>query len=138
MDVRFNRETLTERILAVAALKEKIHVSCKDAIMFLKKQLPPGRGRDKVFVYLDPPYVNNGQRLYLNAYEPKNHSQLAHYLKEQNVLTWIVSYDDSELVRGLYSDHNIKQLPLRYSLQNKRAASELVISPHYVSTGTCQ
>jgi DNA adenine methylase len=130
MDVRFNREALAERILNLARMKNRIHVSCKDAIVFLKTRLPHGRGREKVFVYLDPPYVNNGQRLYLNAYEPDDHARLARYLSAQNTLAWIMSYDDSDLVRGLYSEHKIKLMPIRYTLQQKRSARELIVAPH--------
>ncbi|MDQ2733003.1 MAG: DNA adenine methylase, partial [Armatimonadota bacterium] len=53
MNVRFNREALSERILALARVKNRIHVSCRDSIMFLKASLPRGRGRNRVFVYLD-------------------------------------------------------------------------------------
>lgn len=133
MDVRFNRDALAERILTIARMKNCIHVSCEDAILFLKSTLPHGRGRNRVFVYLDPPYVNNGQRLYLNAYKPDDHAELAHYLNEQNVLSWVVSYDDSELVRELYSRHKMSLLPIRYSLQQKRSAYELIIAPHQLS-----
>lgn len=130
MDVRFNRDALAERILTLAHMKNRIHVSCKDAVTFLKGNLPRGRGRDRVFVYLDPPYVNNGQRLYLNAYKPEDHAQLAHYLEAQNALAWIMSYDDSDLVRELYAGYKIKLMPIRYTLQEKRSAQELIIAPH--------
>ena len=133
MDVRFNRDALAERILALARMKNLIHVSCEDAITFLKSNLPRGRGRDRVFVYLDPPYVNNGHRLYMNAYKPEDHAQLAHYLDAQNALPWIMSYDDSDLVRELYAGYNIKVMPIRYTLQEKRSARELIISPHRLS-----
>lgn len=133
MDVRFNREALTERILNMARLRNSIHISCEDAIIFLKNSLPRGRGRDRVFVYLDPPYVNNGQRLYLNAYKPEDHAQLARYLGAQNALAWIMSYDDSDLVRGLYVEYKIKLMPIRYTLQEKRSARELIIAPHHLA-----
>ncbi|MBS1767712.1 MAG: DNA adenine methylase [Acidobacteria bacterium] len=133
MDVRFNRETLAERILTIARMKPQIHISCEDAIDFLKAGLPRGHRRERVFVYLDPPYVHKGQRLYLNAYMPKDHAKLAHYLEVQSSLPWIMSYDDSELVRELYSDQKISLMPIRYSLQSKRTASELIIAPHHLS-----
>lgn len=133
MDVRFNREALAERILTLARMKNRIHVSCEDAIIFLKGNLPRGRGRNRVFVYLDPPYVHNGQRLYLNAYKPKDHAQLARYLDAQNALAWIMSYDDSDLVRGLYPRQQIALMPIRYTLQEKRAVRELIIAPPRLS-----
>jgi len=133
MDVRFNRDGLTERILLIGKNKDCIHVSGEDAIVFLKRKLPGGKGRKRVFVYLDPPYVNNGQRLYLNAYGPDDHVLLAEYLNGQNILAWLMSYDDNELVRKLYARYRMSLLPIRYSLQQKRVDRELIIAPRDVS-----
>jgi DNA adenine methylase len=129
LGVRFNREPLVKRIKVLAALKDKIHVSRLDAIDFLKRMLPRGDKRSRVFVYLDPPYVNKGQRLYLNAYEQKDHTALAGYLRRQSTLPWIMSYDDTPLVRRLYAELNLAPLPIQYSLQQKRSATELIIAP---------
>lgn len=133
LDVRFNRATLAERILRLRQLKDIVHLSCEDAVAFLKRALPRGRRRSGVFVYLDPPYVDNGQRLYLNAYRPEDHAQLAHYLNLQTSLPWIVSYDNSALVKKLYDRHNIALMPIRYTLQEKRAAKELIICPRHLA-----
>jgi DNA adenine methylase len=136
LDVRFNREALAERFLRLKQYRKQIHVSRKDAIVFLRSELPRGRGRDRVFVYLDPPYVNNGQRLYLNAYEAGDHRSLAEYLGAQKMLPWVMSYDDSELVRSLYKAYSVVALPIRYTLQAKRDAHELVIAPDNVAIPT--
>lgn len=133
MSVRFNRDSLAERIISLASMKDRIHISCNDAVTFLKGSLPQGLGRRRVFVYLDPPYVNNGRRLYLNAYKPKDHAKLAAYIDQQKKLPWIMSYDDTDLVRELYSAHNIASMPIPYSLQHKRFARELIIAPGHVS-----
>lgn len=129
MDVRFHRAELAERILQLARSKDVIHVSNFDAIEFLKANLPRGRGRDRTFVYLDPPYVIKGQRLYMNAYNASDHVALSRYMDKQNALHWLMSYDDSNLVRLLYKSHKIFHLPIRYTLQEKRSASELIIAP---------
>lgn len=129
LDARFSREELAQRIRRVGAKRDQIRLYGKDAIDFLKCSLPSGRARRKVFVYLDPPYVNNGQRLYLNAYQHGDHGDIARYLSDQKVLPWLISYDDAELIRGLYKQHRIFKLPIRYSLQEKKSASELIISP---------
>lgn len=129
LDARFSRDALAQRIRQVGAKRNHIHLSGKDAIEFLKSSLPSGLARRKVFVYLDPPYVNNGQRLYLNAYKPEDHSEIARYLSAQKILPWLMSYDDSDLIRGLYHKQNLFKLPIRYSLQEKKSASELIISP---------
>lgn len=129
LDVRFNREELASRVRVLGALRDRIVVTGLDAIEFLKRCLPAGRGRTKAFVYADPPYVAKGQKLYLNAYGPEDHRQLASYLGRQNALSWLVSYDDAPLIRRLYAKHQIDLLPIRYSLQNKRSAQELLIAP---------
>ena len=133
LDARFDRDTLAERILKLKYMKKNIQISCHDAIVFLKKSLPRGGGRKHVFAYLDPPYVNNGQRLYLNAYKEEDHTLLARYLNTQRTLPWIVSYDDSNLVRKLYARHNVALMPIRYTLQKKRTEKELIISPYHLA-----
>jgi len=134
LDVRFNRSSLAQRVFELNRLRESISISCQDAIKFLKTKLPRGNDRQRVFVYLDPPYVNKGQRLYLNAYKASDHAELARYLKAQGTLPWIMSYDDSPLVRRLYSSCKVALIPINYSLQVKRSAHELIIAPKRLAT----
>lgn len=133
MGVRFNREALAERVLSLGGHRRHIKVFNEDAVAFLKSYLPKGRGRDRVFVYLDPPYVSNGRRLYLNAYEPEDHNALAKYIRTQKKLPWIMSYDDSSLVRDLYGKCKMALLPIRYTLQVKHSAQELIIAPDNIA-----
>lgn len=132
MDVRFSREPLAQRILEIAKFKDSIAITNMDAIEFLKAKLPRGTGRRNVFVYLDPPYVVKGQRLYLNAYREEDHDHVANYINRQKKLPWVMSYDDSELIRDLYDANRIYDLPIQYSLQKKRSANELIIAPWHL------
>ena len=136
LNVRFNRETLAERVLNLERLSERIHVTGLDAIRFLSEKIPQGAKRRNVLVYLDPPYVKKGQRLYLNAYEKKDHALLSKYLLRQKMLPWIMSYDDNKLVRALYTDCKQSLLPIRYTLQKKRKSHELIIAPNMVMLPT--
>jgi DNA adenine methylase len=133
IDVRFNRVALIERILFVKKLHNKIRLSQKDALKFLKTTLPQGKKRGTVFVYLDPPYVNNSERLYFNSYDINDHKSIAKYLNSQRSLRWILSYDDNELIRQLYYSQKVFILPIKYALQQKRNAYELIISPNNIS-----
>lgn len=132
LDVRFNKQSLANRISKVASYADQIEVKNMDALTFLKTSVPRGRARSKVFVYLDPPYVVNGKKLYMNSYEPKDHKRVAQYLDEQKVLPWVLSYDDTDLVRSLYSKHFVTDMPINYSLNQKRKANELFIAPNHV------
>ena len=132
LDVRFTKSALAERGLEIAKLRDAISVCNDDAVLFLKKRLPNGRGRKRAFVYLDPPYVIKGQRLYMNAYEPGDHGEIARYIGGQKILPWVMSYDNADLVRSLYKRQQVGFLPINYSLQEKRSANELIIAPHHV------
>lgn len=130
LDVRFNRETLANRIRQIGAHKDAISISSSDALEFLATSLPRGSARSKVFVYLDPPYVEQARRLYLNAYGKQDHADVAKYLARQKTLPWVMSYDDCELVRSLYIQGNlVAHIPVKYSLNKKRVSNELLISP---------
>ncbi len=128
LDVRFNREKLAERIITIAMMKNYINVYNEDAIKFLKQQLPKGRGRSGAFAYLDPPYVNKADKLYMNIYNEKDHRAIARYLLQQKKLHWVLSYDDTPLIQEIYNGQKICRQSLRYSLQSKRIAKELIIS----------
>lgn len=133
LDVRFSREGLAERLLTLSRLRSRIQLHNLDAIDFLKQHLPRGSERGGVFVYLDPPYVNKARRLYLNAYEARDHTGIARYLGRQQQLPWLLSYDDTPLVQALYANQQVQMMPLKYSLQKKRSARELIIAPLHLA-----
>ena len=132
LDARFNRDALARRVLAVARRRDRIRVENMDARAFLVRHLPRGRGRSRVFAYLDPPYYANGRRLYLNAFDDADHKALAAYLKRQRSLRWLMSYDDTPFIRKLYGPCVVSGLALQYSLQRKSRAQELLLAPSYV------
>lgn len=134
LDVRFTRANLAQRIAKIGRNRARIHVSRLDAVEFLKQKLPRGAKRQHAFVYLDPPYVTNGKRLYLNAYTKRDHTALARYINRQRLVPWIMSYDDDLLIRNLYVEQNIATLVIEYKLQDKRAAQELIITPDHLAT----
>ncbi len=129
IDARFYRESLAERVLAIAKKREQIHVTNMDAVPFLIKHLPRGNARKRVFAYLDPPYWSNGDRLYMNFYKDRDHKTLSRYVQQQATLNWVMSYDDTHFVRDLYKTCGIFHLSLQYSLQHRLRAQELLIAP---------
>jgi DNA adenine methylase len=133
LSVRFNREQLAERVLKIVRMKNQICVYNDDGVEFLKKTLPQGRARARAFVFADPPYVRKSRKLYMGFSDPKLHGYLARYLKSQKSLPWVVTYDDDQLVRDLYSYGNLTKIDVLYSLQKKRIANELLITPRRLS-----
>ena len=127
LDARFNKQNLIKRIMDVQNLRKRIHISNDDAIKFLKTKLPQGDKRKNILVYLDPPYVGVGSKLYLNSYEERDHKNLARYLISQKYLKWIVTYGDSDLIRQFYPNYRRWVLQLNYSLQVKQKGREILI-----------
>lgn len=133
LGVRFSRDSLSRRVFEVSKLAPHVSLTNLDALEFLKSRLPHGAARRNFLVYLDPPYVDNGKRLYLNAYAESDHRALQRYLSNQKSLPWVMSYDDCDLIRSLYAGYQVNTMPLQYSLQVKRKATELLIAPEHVA-----
>ncbi len=132
IDARFHRTRLADRIQNLSNYADRIHVSDLDAHEFLVGIFPPDRRLDECFAYLDPPYYGQGNRLYFNTYDDEGHEMIADSMVRQNVLPWLISYDDSEFIRRLYRSCQVSDLSVRYSLQTKRRARELLIAPPHV------
>ncbi len=132
IDARFYRESLVERVLAIAKRRKQIHVTNMDAITFLIRHLPRGNERKRVFTYLDPPYWSNGNRLYMNFFKDQDHKNLSRYIRRQGTLNWVMSYDDARFIRDLYKTCDIFHLSLQHSLQRKQKAQELIVVPSHV------
>ena len=129
MDARFYRATLAKRIRSIADMKDRIHISCLDALEFLQQVVIPDNNGARNFTYLDPPYYVEGNRLYFNKYGDEDHAALAQEVKNSTDLAWLASYNKVEYIRGLYGDCQISIMPVRYSMQNKQMAEELIIAP---------
>lgn len=124
LDARFGREGLIDRIEKIATHSDKIKLYNLDAIIFLNKiskSLPKNS-----FVYLDPPYFDQGQRLYDNFYKPEDHSSIADRVKMLEC-PWMVSYDDVLPIRSLYSTYRQTTHYLRYSAAKAYQGSEVLI-----------
>ena len=138
INARFNRSGLSKRFRDLAELSDRIFLTGMDAGDFLRERLPRGNDISGCFVYLDPPYYVKGSRLYFDACADQDHRRIAEIITSHVTLRWIVSYDDSEYIRKLYRSCRISDLSVKYSLQTKRQASELLIAPRHVRlpTGT--
>lgn len=122
IDVRYNKDDLLDRIIQIARLRNRITLTRLDAIDFLKKGQQ--RWRSSSLVYLDPPYYDKGQSLYLNAYRPDDHNQVASSVLDLKVKNWIVSYDDVRPIHDLYGTTPKLQYSLNYSAHRKTRGAE--------------
>ena len=125
LDVRFNKESLIEKIDKISSKKRCIRVYNQDIFVFLNKYT---RQLDNnTFYYFDPPYYNKGQKLYKNFLSPKDHKRIRDIILSNIPSPWIMTYDDVPEIASLYSDCKIRRYDLTYSAANKGTASEIMI-----------
>ncbi|MGE0290579.1 MAG: DNA adenine methylase [Bradyrhizobium sp.] len=123
LEARFNRQGLRDRIQFIASNKNRIELTNLDAISLMQD---PKRDWSSCLLFIDPPYVGAGSRLYFNSMDEEKHILFASILNDLRHY-WLLTYDDHYLVRALYSTHVIDDLPIRYALQRKRVERELLI-----------
>jgi DNA adenine methylase len=121
LDARFNKPELERRILAIAKLRNKIHLYCQDAVDFLSCK-PFGK---RALVYLDPPYYEHGNTLYLNAYTRNDHEEV-HRAVSRSRLHWVVSYDAVSPIRQLYRRVASRRVWLLHTARSVHAGAEIM------------
>ena len=76
---------------------------------------------DKVFIFLDPPYFSaTKSALYGkngNFHKSFDHERFAEVMKNTNH-KWLITYDDCEFIRELFSFANIKSWGFNYGMRN--------------------
>ena len=124
IDARFNRAQLGERLAEIGRLSDRIEVSSIDgrAVVECYAREPD------TFVYVDPPYVDMGGSLYLNAFTHRDHADLAETLSGTGDSNWVLTYDVSDFIRRLYREFDVREYELSYSARRTGKASELLIA----------
>ncbi|MDY0035562.1 MAG: DNA adenine methylase [Zoogloea oleivorans] len=133
IDARYSKEKLVDRVRLVADHRARISLHQLDAKSFLKDvvaKLP-----EKTLVYLDPPYYVKGGDLYTHHYEHDNHREISECVKDITQ-QWMVSYDNAEAIREMYSQYTCLTYSLSYSAQKRYRGTEvLFLGPRLASPG---
>lgn len=131
IDARFDKKALQVRIEKLAELSGRIRVTKQDGAARLREYLP----KDNVFAYVDPPYVEKGNSLYMSAFKEEDHKKLAKVLNGHADMNWVLTYDVSDLIKSLYKAREVSEFRLLYSAHlrgtkddlKRASASELIV-----------
>lgn len=128
LDARFNKSRLAKRCAKVAEYGSRIQVSQQDAIAFIGHHAGNG-----TFFFIDPPYYEKSQTLYLNTLDHAYHLQLAKQLHSMDQMPWVVTYDDCPEICAMYEGWaNIRPFSLRYAAAERRRGKEVLITPQWM------
>jgi DNA adenine methylase len=128
INARFNKEELGRRCQKIAEYRDRIFVTAKDGVDFVKHQNP-----SRTFYFIDPPYFEKGKTLYLNALDQEYHARLADQLRSMTNSAWVLTYDDCREIRQLYRGWaTIRPFGLRYAASERRNGSEIMIVPKWM------
>jgi len=83
----------------------------------------------KILLFLDPPYyLEDKSKLYGNngdLHENFDHKNLYELLKDKK--NWLMTYNDCEYIRNLYSKFIIVDIDWKYGMNKSKKSSEIVI-----------
>ncbi|MHB1439982.1 MAG: DNA adenine methylase [Cuniculiplasma sp.] len=129
-DCRFNREKIIEKIQGLHNLEGRLHVAEVDGISFMQR-ITSGTAENLLF-YVDPPYYGAGRELYRYFFTDGDHENLSIFLKKLEH-PWLLSYDDAEFIRDLYTNNEKFPVYTDYQSGNlRRNVRELLISNYLI------
>jgi DNA adenine methylase len=127
IDCRFNKARIIASIQEVAArTRKRLTVVYGDAVAYMRARHDRIRETGGL-VYIDPPYLQQGRKLYRYHYQARQHEALAKFADAAK-FKWIVSYDNHPFIRKIFRGQKIVPIFLNYAVKKSRNAEELLIS----------
>lgn len=124
IDCRFNKKELAAAIRNCSTIMQQVEIIFGDGISYLNKNCLKMSAHS--LVYIDPPYVTNGHKLYRYHFNTKLHEKLAEAVSNLRV-PWLMSYDNHELIRNLYAGEQAKYVKTYQSLKSSRFVKEILL-----------
>lgn len=129
LDARFNKTNLIERVARIAALRDRVSVSQLDGKAFLELN----DDGPKTLFYVDPPYLKQGEDLYLANMTYRDHINLASTLQRMTS-PWVLTYDrDDRIPDELYAGLPCAAFSISHTAAKQHIGSEYLVVPDSVA-----
>ncbi|GAA1133115.1 DNA adenine methylase [Nocardioides aquiterrae] len=133
IDARYNRKDLVDRIEFLAGFSSQVSITSLDGRKFIQ-----ARSDDEHFFYVDPPYLKQGEDLYLSNMTYADHLALARTLHEVKS-PWVLTYDlDDRVPDQLYAGMPAAAFTVSHTAASQHVGGEYLIAPHHVRIDTLE
>lgn len=134
MDCRFNKSDIISRIQNIrSCVRHILKAARRSSHAYWRSTLNSAwmaDGTGNTLAFIDPPYVGKGPVLYKRYGFANGHEELAEYLKSNDRMQWVLTYDNDPLIFELYKDFKIIELDSQFMMQESKMGRELVITSH--------
>lgn len=127
---RFNKIDLVEKIKKISSLRKKIFIYNKDARIFMNNM---DKRKGNTLFFIDPPYYEKGSSLYTNSYTKNDHEIISKTIKNLTS-EWILTYDNHQKIKEIYSSEKMFEFNLNYSAATKRVGTEVIVFGNSINT----
>lgn len=122
IDARFDKARLSARVATLARYESRVNVCEEDGIALIDRFARDGRS----FIYADPPYLAQGDDLYLDTLQWHDHQRLAKLLRGSE--GWMLTYDaDPRVTRELYAGLRCAQFQTSHTAAVQHVGSEYAV-----------
>lgn len=120
---RFDKKALAQRIRRLANYSSRVMICEEDGVKLLERYL----GDDELFVYADPPYLVQGDDLYLDTFSWRDHQRLATLLRDHDD-GWFLTYDTDPRIPGdLYRGMRCARFSTSHTAAIQHVGSEYAV-----------
>lgn len=123
IDARFDKEQLRDRVRLISRYASRVTVCEEDGIGLIQRCL---KDRES-FIYADPPYLGQGDELYLDTLTWADHQRLARIFGKARD-GWLLTYDaDPRIINELYVGLRCAVFQTSHTAAKQRVGSEYAV-----------
>ena len=131
---RFNAEALAERIRHITTLGSRLRITEGDAISHVASLTDSGI-EEELFLFVDPPYLVEGNGLYAHGMRWPDHQALADALNGCPA-PWMLTYDAEPAVfEQLYPDRRVLSYDIPHTANQQRIDREFAVFSDHTFVG---
>ena len=123
---RWNGDGLVERITAIGRLGERIRVAHGDGISRIEELDGSVGIEDEMLLFVDPPYLVQGNRLYAEGLTVDDHKTLAYALANCPA-RWLLTYDSDPRILELYPQNRVLAYEIPHTANQRRVDEEYAV-----------